>query len=59
MIISYWSEERHLQGMQTALQAARYPCRLPSDSKEATLASLRQARCSRNSSPLDRLSFRG
>jgi glutamate/tyrosine decarboxylase-like PLP-dependent enzyme len=40
MIISYLSEERHLQGLQTALQAARYPCRLPSNSKEATLASL-------------------
>jgi len=40
MIISYLSEERHLQGLQTALQAARYPCRLPSNSKEARLASL-------------------
>lgn len=29
-----------LRGLQTALHAARYPCRLPSNSKEATLASL-------------------
>ncbi len=27
-ILCYLSEERHLQGLQTALQAARYPCRL-------------------------------
>jgi hypothetical protein len=40
MIISFLSEERHLRGWQTALQAARYACRLPSNSKEATLASL-------------------
>jgi glutamate/tyrosine decarboxylase-like PLP-dependent enzyme len=40
MIISYLTEERHLLGLQTALQAARYPCRLSSNPKEVTLASL-------------------
>jgi aromatic-L-amino-acid decarboxylase len=40
MIISYLSEERHLQGLQTALQTARYPCHEPSNSEDATSASL-------------------
>ena len=40
MIISYLTEERHLLGLQTALQAARYPSRLSSNPKEVTLASL-------------------
>ena len=37
MVISYLSEQRHLQGLQAALQAARYTCGLRSNSKEIAL----------------------
>src|SRR6266853_67552 len=40
MVISYLSEERHLHGLQAALQAARNTCGLRSNSKEVALVSL-------------------
>jgi glutamate/tyrosine decarboxylase-like PLP-dependent enzyme len=40
MVISYLSEQRHLQGLQAALQAARNTCGLRSNSKEVALVSL-------------------
>src|SRR5260370_18048300 len=39
MVISYLTEQRHLQGLQAALQAARNTCGLRSNSKEVALVS--------------------